>query len=55
MNIMAKQRGQAIVASRASQNRQREASVEAAAPQVGQLSVSAFIVSVSEMDKIDRD
>jgi hypothetical protein len=41
---MAKQRGHATVASRASQNWQCVESVEAAAPQVGQLSVSAFIV-----------
>jgi hypothetical protein len=47
MNIMAKQFGHETVASLASQNRQREASVEAAAPQVGQLSVSAFIVSIA--------
>jgi hypothetical protein len=41
-NIIAKQRGHAMVASRASQNEQCVASVKAAAPQVGQLSVSAF-------------
>ena len=41
MNIMPKHDGQATVASRDSQNAQRDASVELAAPQFGQLRVSA--------------
>jgi hypothetical protein len=44
MNIIAKQRGQATVASRAPQNEQCVAALETAAPQVGQLSVSALII-----------
>jgi hypothetical protein len=46
MNIMAKQEGQAIVASRDWQNWQSGASVELAAPQFGQLSVSACIFRI---------
>jgi hypothetical protein len=41
MNIIAKQEGQATVASRELQNWHSDASVEVAAPQFGQLSVSA--------------
>lgn len=47
LNIMAKHLGQAIVASRDSQNWHREASLEIAAPQLGQLSVSACIAAHS--------
>ncbi|MEP6568623.1 MAG: hypothetical protein ABJC10_02525 [Acidobacteriota bacterium] len=43
MNIIAKHDGQAIVARREPQNWQEGASVELAAPQFGQLSVSACI------------
>jgi hypothetical protein len=43
MNIMAKQDGQATVAKRELQNWHSGASVAAAAPQFGQLSVSACI------------
>jgi hypothetical protein len=46
MNIIAKHEGQAIVASREPQNWQVGASVAVAAPQLGQLSVSAFIKSI---------
>jgi hypothetical protein len=45
MNIMAKHEGQATVASFDSQNLQRGESEEMAAPQLGQLRVSAFIES----------
>jgi len=43
MNIIAKQDGQAMVAKRDPQNWQSGASEEEAAPQFGQLSVSACI------------
>jgi hypothetical protein len=46
MNIMAKHDGQATVARRDPQNWQSGASVELAAPQFGQLSVSACIVCI---------
>ncbi|HLN98494.1 MAG TPA: hypothetical protein VK208_08545 [Pyrinomonadaceae bacterium] len=46
LNIIAKQEGQAIVASREPQNWHAGASVELAAPQFGQLSVSACIVDI---------
>lgn len=46
MNIIAKQDGQATVASREPQNWHSAASVELAAPQFGQLSVSACIIRI---------
>jgi hypothetical protein len=46
MNIMAKQDGQATVARRDPQNWHIGASVEVAAPQFGQLSVSACTVVI---------
>jgi hypothetical protein len=55
MNIMPKQDGQATVARRAPQCSQRVAALEAAAPHMGQLSVSAGtawnIVSCAERGK----
>jgi hypothetical protein len=47
-NIMPKQDGQAMVASRAPQCSQRVASEDAAAPHMGQFSVSAGIVNSTE-------
>ena len=44
--IMAKHEGQATVASREPQNRQSGSSVAVAAPQFGQLSVSACIARI---------
>jgi hypothetical protein len=46
MNIIAKHDGQATVRRRELQNWQSGASVELAAPQFGQLSVSACIVRI---------
>jgi hypothetical protein len=46
MNIVAKHEGQATVASRDWQNWHSGASVELAAPQLGQLSVSACIFRI---------
>jgi hypothetical protein len=46
MNIIAKHEGQATVASREPQNRHSGASVEVAAPQLGQLSVSACTLRI---------
>jgi len=46
MNIIAKQDGQATVAKRDPQNWHSGASVEVAAPQFGQLSVSARIPAI---------
>jgi len=46
MNIIAKQDGQAIVARRDPQNWHSGASVAVAAPQFGQLSVSACIIAI---------
>jgi len=46
MNIIAKHEGQATVASREPQNWHSGASVEVAAPQLGQLSVSACTLRI---------
>jgi hypothetical protein len=46
MNIIPKQEGHATVASRAPQWSHRDESVEAAAPHIGQLSVSAGMSKV---------
>jgi hypothetical protein len=46
MNIIAKHDGQATVARREPQNWQAGASVELAAPQLGQLRVSACITGI---------
>ena len=46
MNIMPKHEGQATVASREPQNRHSAASVDVAAPHIGQLSVSACISGI---------
>jgi hypothetical protein len=46
MNIIAKHAGQATVARRELQNWHRGVSVELAAPQFGQLRVSACIVGI---------
>jgi hypothetical protein len=55
MNIIAKHEGQAMVASREPQNWQVGPSVAVAAPQLGQLSVSACIEKhfSSSFQKVD--
>jgi hypothetical protein len=54
MNIIAKQEGQAMVAKRDPQNWQSGASEEVAAPQFGQLSVSACIHAILPVKKKKR-
>jgi hypothetical protein len=50
MNIIAKQEGQAMVAKRDPQNWHRGASEALAAPQFGQLSVSACIPGILSVE-----